>query len=164
MSLPAYMYIFDENGQQINGSCLALNRVGAIEVMNSSYGMVQHVDSNTGSLMGSRKHNPFTIHKQIDKTSPYFANALCNCKKLQKAVIHYYDVNHSGQEYEIYRVTLTGVVVMSVNATHAYFPGSGSSNMLESIGLRYAGIEWFYLEGHIKYEDSWSKSPQEQRQ
>ena len=39
MSLPAYMYIYDENGQQIKGSCMALGREGAIEVMNSGYSM-----------------------------------------------------------------------------------------------------------------------------
>ena len=29
MSLPAYMYLYDENGQQIKGSCMALGREGA---------------------------------------------------------------------------------------------------------------------------------------
>ncbi len=31
---------------------------------------------------------------------------------------------------------------------------------MESIRIRYRGIEWFYLEGHIKYEDHWNKVPQ----
>jgi len=29
--------------------------------------------------------------------------------------------------------------------------------MLESVGLRYNMIEWFYLEGMIKYDDAWSR-------
>lgn len=29
MSLPAYMYLYDENGQLIKGSCMALGREGA---------------------------------------------------------------------------------------------------------------------------------------
>jgi type VI secretion system secreted protein Hcp len=35
MSLPTYVYIYDENGQQIKGSCLSLGREDAIEIMNS---------------------------------------------------------------------------------------------------------------------------------
>ncbi|MDR3433485.1 MAG: type VI secretion system tube protein TssD [Rouxiella aceris] len=164
MSLPAYMYIYDETGSNIKGSCVALGREGAIEVMNSSYGVIQNTCSNTGSLIGTRQHNAFTLHKQIDKTSPYFANAVCQSKRLQKAVIHYYDINDAGKEYEIYRITLDSIVIMYANASHSYISGSNSPNMLESIGIRYGSIEWFYLDGNIKYEDEWNKAPKQNKQ
>ncbi|WP_249354892.1 type VI secretion system tube protein Hcp [Citrobacter sp. wls829] len=141
MSLPAYMYIYDENGQLIKGSCMALGREGAIEIMNSSYGVYQNTCRNTGKLMGSREHNAFTLHKEIDKTSPYFAVAVCQSKRLQKAVIHYYDINEAGVEYEIYRITLNNIVIMSVNAAHAYMPGSHTPGMMENIAITYSGIE-----------------------
>ncbi|MEJ5072066.1 type VI secretion system tube protein Hcp [Enterobacter ludwigii] len=157
MSLPAYMYIYYENGTQIRGSCMALGREGSIEIMNSSYGVYQNTCNNTGKLMGARQHQGFVLHKEIDKTSPYFAVAVCQSRRLQKAVIHYYDINEAGIEYEIYRVTLSSLVIMSVNASHAYMPGSHTSGMLENIVISYAGIEWFYLEGNIKYDDDWSK-------
>lgn len=157
MSLPAYMYIYDENGQQIKGSCQALGRVGAIEIMNSGYSMNHLTCSNTGKLMGARQHNGFTLHKEIDKTSPFFAVALCQSRRLQKAVIHYYDIDDAGIEYEIYRITLDSIVIMSLNATHAYVPNSHTCGMIENITIRYAGIEWFYLQGNIKYEDDWRR-------
>ena len=152
MSLPAYMYLYDENGQLIKGSCMALDREGAIEIMNSSYGVYQNTCRNTGKLMGSREHNAFTLHKEID-----FAVAVCQSKRLQKAVIHYYDINEAGIEYEIYRITLTSIVIMSVNASHAYIPGSRTPGMMENIAISYSGIEWFYIEGNIKYDDDWSR-------
>ncbi|WP_312978102.1 type VI secretion system tube protein Hcp [Atlantibacter sp.] len=64
-------------------------REGAIEVMNSGYSMYQVTCSNTGKLMGARQHNGFKLHKEIDKTSPFFAVALCQSRRLQKAVIHF---------------------------------------------------------------------------
>lgn len=170
MSLPAYMYIYDENGQQIKGSCVALGREGAIEVMNSGYSMYQVTCSSTGKLTGARQHNGFTLHKDIDKTSPFFAVALCQSRRLQKAVIHYYDVNDAGIEYEIYRVTLTSIVIMNLDVVHAYMPGSHTPGMIENITISYAGIEWFYIEGNIKYDDDWSRpvgynlQPQQQPQ
>ena len=144
MSLPAYAYLFDENGVQIKGSCTALGREGAIEVMSSSYGVSQPVDAFTGRMTGTRQHDAFTIHKQIDKTSPCLANAVCLSKRLQKMVIHYYDTNEAGLEYEVYRVTMDSVVVMFVKAAHSYIPGAKTANMLESVGFRFNAIEWFY--------------------
>lgn len=47
MSLPAYLFLYDENGMQIPGDCMALGREGAIEIMNSSYGVRQPVDRVT---------------------------------------------------------------------------------------------------------------------
>ncbi|MCE6965527.1 type VI secretion system tube protein Hcp [Enterobacter sp. MW07] len=157
MSLPAYMFLYDENGNPIKGSSNVAGREGAIEILNSNYHINQVCCSNTGKLMGAREHGAFNIHKQIDKTSPYFAYALCQSKRLKKAVIHYYDVNEAGFEYEVYRITLDSIVIISVDAAHTWVPGSRGHNMLESISIRYHGIEWFYLDGNIKYEDSWNQ-------
>lgn len=157
MSLPAYMFLYDENGMLVSGGCTALGREGAIEVMSSSYGVSQGVDSHTGSMTGTRQHSPFVIHKQIDKVSPYLAVCVCESRRLQKAEIRYYEINEAGIEREVYRINLESVVVMDVSANHTYIPGSNSPNMLETVSLRSRGIEWFYLEGMIKYGDSWMR-------
>lgn len=157
MSLPAYVFIYDENGMLLNGGGVSLGREGAIEVMSSSYGMSQPVDACTGKMGGVRQHAPYIIHKQIDKLSPVLANCVCQGKRLKKVIISYYEINDVGVEREVYRVTMTDVVIQFVNANHTYIPGSRSPNMLESVGLRYNMIEWFYLEGMIKYDDAWSR-------
>lgn len=164
MSLPAYLFLYDENGMQIPGDCVAPGREGAIEVMNSSYGVRQPVDSNTGSMTGCRQHSPVVIHKQLDKTSPYFAIAVCEQKRLQKAVLKYYEIMEAGIESEIYNITLEGVVVSSVDFTHVYYPGSSSPNMHEVVGLRFRGIEWNYVRGNIKYDDAWMKPAKNEKQ
>ena len=86
MSLPAYLFLYDENGMQLKGECLALGREGAVEVMSSSYGISQPVDPHTGRMGGTRQHEPFIIHKQLDKLSPLFAVYVCDGRRLQKAV------------------------------------------------------------------------------
>ncbi|MBB1201119.1 type VI secretion system tube protein Hcp [Enterobacteriaceae bacterium 89] len=160
MSLPAYAYLYDENGIQIQGNCKTLGREGAIEIMSSSYGVSQPVDSFTGRMTGTRQHDAFTIHKQVDKTSPFLADCVCQSRRFQKMVIHYFDINDAGIEFEVYRVTLDSVVVAFVNAAHTYIPGSGTPNMIESVGFRFNAIEWFYLDGFIKYDDAWSRPQQ----
>lgn len=164
MSLPAYLFLYDENGMLVPGDCTAPGREGAIEVMNSSYGMRQGVDSHTGSMTGTRQHDPIKIHKQLDKVSPYLAVAVCQSKKLQKAVIKYYEIVEVGIEVEIYNITLESVVISSVDFTHVYYPGSSSPNMHEVVGLRFRGIEWNYLRGNIKYDDAWLKKEEQKQQ
>ncbi|WP_370964959.1 Hcp family type VI secretion system effector [Enterobacter wuhouensis] len=157
MSLPAYLFLYDENGMLLNGGSLASGREGSVEVMSSSYGINQPVDPHTGRMGGTRQHEPFIIHKQLDKLSPLFALYVCEGRRLQKAVIRYYETTDAGIEREVYRVTMESVVIMSVNANHTYIPGSNNHNMVETVRLRYNSIEWHYLDGMIKYGDAWSK-------
>ncbi|WP_455425199.1 Hcp family type VI secretion system effector [Dryocola sp. LX212] len=157
MSLPAYLFLYDEKGMLVKGNCTAPGREGAIEVMNSSYGIKLGVDSCTGNMTGARQHDPFVIHKQLDKVSPWLAVAACESKRLQKAVIHYYEIVDAGIETEVYRVTLESVVIASLDFSHVYYPGSTAPNMHEVVGFRSRGIEWNYLKGNIKYDDAWIK-------
>lgn len=62
MSLPAHMFLYDENGNPIKGSCNVSGREGAIEILNSNYHIHQACSSSTGNLMGAREHGAFTIH------------------------------------------------------------------------------------------------------
>lgn len=157
MSLPAYLFLYDENGIHIKGDCMAPGREGAIEIMNSNYSVTQTVDSHTGNMTGTRQHRPVTLHKQLDKVSPYLAVSVCESKRLQKAIIKYYEITEAGMETEIYNITLDSVVISSVSFTHVYYPGSTVPNMHEVVGLRFRGIQWNYVRSNISYNDSWIK-------
>ncbi|WP_024550122.1 Hcp family type VI secretion system effector [Siccibacter turicensis] len=164
MSLPAYLFLYDENGMLLRGGSQAAGRENAIEIMSSSYGVRQPVDPHTGRMGGTRQHDPYIIHKQVDKLSPLLAICVCEGRRLQKAEMRYYETNDAGTEREVYRVTMEEVVVMYVNASHTWIPGSGNHNMIETVGLRYARIEWHYLDGMIKYDDAWVKTATQQAQ
>jgi len=162
MSLPAYLFLYDENGVQVKGECLAAGREGAIEIMSSSHAVNQGVDAHTGSLTGSRMHSPYILHKQTDKTSPYLAVAVCEGRRLQKAEIKYYATDSSGMEYECYRVIMENVAIMSVEASHAYIPGAAHPNMLEIIAIIFKSIRWHSIAGNIQYGDSWNREKETQ--
>ncbi len=157
MSLPAYLFLYDENGTQVQGNCVMPGREGAIEIMNSSYGVKQSVDGHTGNMTGTRQHDPVVLHKQLDRISPWLAVAVCESKRLQKAVIKYYEIADAGIETEIYTITLDSVVIAAVEFTHVYYPGSSAPNMHEVVKLRSRSIEWHYVKSNIKYSDAWLK-------
>lgn len=164
MSLPAYLFLYDENGMLVQGECMTPGREGAIEIMNSSYGVKQAVDSHTGNMTGTRQHGPVTLHKQLDKVSPYLAVVACEGRRLQKAIIKYYENIEAGAEREIYTITLDSVVISSLDFTHVYYPGSSAPNMHEVVGLRFRGIQWNYVKGNIIYDDAWMKAAQKEKQ
>ena len=155
MSLPAYLYLYDENGTLINGSCMVAGREGSTEIMSSQHGIHLPTDAFTGRISGTRAHDSFVLHKPLDKLSPLLSSAVCENKEFAKAELKYYQTNDAGMESELYRVTMERVIVTSVNFSHAYIPGSKNPNLQEVVGLRYNRIEWFYLPGFIKYDDAW---------
>lgn len=163
MSLPAYLFLYDENGTLIGSAgggvvnALTEGRQGGIEIMSSQHSVYQPADACTGRLTGTRQHNAYVLHKQLDKISPMLNDAVCTGKVFQKAVIKYYETTAAGIEAEVYRVTMERVVITSVNFSHSYIQGSQTPNMLEVIGLRYNLIEWFYIPALIKYDDAWVK-------
>ncbi|RPD99283.1 type VI secretion system tube protein Hcp [Candidatus Pantoea deserta] len=171
MSLPAYLFLYDENGMLISGnnngdegvvSKLLEDRRSGIEIMSSQHGIYQPADATTGRLNGTRQHRSYILHKQLDKNSPMLNDAVCTGKVFQQAVIKYYETSDTGMETEVYRVTMGRVVITSTDFSHACVQGSRSPNMLEVIGLRYNSIEWFYIPGIIKYDDSWRRQPKEE--
>ncbi|PLR35690.1 Hcp family type VI secretion system effector [Chimaeribacter arupi] len=160
MSLPAYLFLYDENGVLIKGSCSASGREGAIEVMSTQHNMNLSVDAHSGMLTGRRMHQPVIINKEIDCTSPYLADLLCTETKASKAILRFYSIIEAGIEVEFYNITLEKVIISSISVNHAYIPGSTSPNMMETVSLRYGGISWNYLRGNIIKNDFWGKENQ----
>ena len=72
MSTPAHLWLEDENGSPIVGSCLMPLRLGSIELKSFSHGVTIPVDPNWGKLTGTRVHSPITIVKEFDQTSISF--------------------------------------------------------------------------------------------
>ena len=50
MSNPAYLWLTDENGSPIIGSCNVHGRIGSIEVKSLSHHLTVPTDRNTGKL------------------------------------------------------------------------------------------------------------------
>ncbi|HGL6261597.1 TPA: type VI secretion system tube protein Hcp, partial [Enterobacter roggenkampii] len=96
--------------------------------------------------------------------SPYLAVVACEGRRLQKAIIKYYEIIEAGAEREIYTITLDSVVISSLDFTHVYYPGSSAPNMHEVVGLRFRGILWNYVKSNIIYDDAWMKPAQKEKQ
>jgi type VI secretion system secreted protein Hcp len=155
MSTPAHLWLEDENGSPIVGSCEMPQRLGSIELKTFSHGVTIPVDPNWGKLTGTRVHRPIVIVKDFDQTTPILYRAVCQGRTLKKATIKMYRILESGIESEYFNIFLENVKITTVAPYMA--PNGLSSTHQETLELRYEAITWKYTEGNIIYRDSWNE-------
>ncbi|EMK5831696.1 type VI secretion system tube protein Hcp [Citrobacter sedlakii] len=154
MSNPAYLWLTDENGSPVTGSCLMPTRLGSIELRSVSHHVWLPTDQHTGRLTGTRLHAPVLFQKEFDKTTPLLFRALCEGRTLKSATIKMYKINDAGIEVGYFNMLLENVKITAI--TPNLHP-SGMTNMhLEEINLRYETITWKHTDGNIMYKDCWN--------
>ncbi|UUR72160.1 Hcp family type VI secretion system effector [Enterobacter asburiae] len=154
MSTPAHLWLEDENGSPVVGSCIMPLRLGSIELKSFSHGVTIPVDPNLGKLTGTRVHRPITIIKEFDQTTPLLYRAVCEGRTMKKATIKMYRILEAGIEAEYFNIILENVKFTTVAPYLS--PVGMSSTHLETLELRYEAITWKYTEGNIVYRDSWN--------
>jgi type VI secretion system secreted protein Hcp len=154
MSNPAYLWLMDENGSPVIGSCMVLGREGAIELKSLTHNMNIPSDRSTGRLTGTRIHMPIIMQKEFDKTTPVLYRALSESITLKSAMIKMYRIIESGIEAEYFNIILDNVKVVSI--TPNLYPGNMTGMHTESIEFRYEAITWKHCDGNIIYKDAWN--------
>ncbi len=114
MSTPAHLWLEDENGSPIVGSCMMRTRRGSIELKSFSHGVTIPVDPGWGKLTGTRVHRPITIVKEFDQTTPLLYRAVCEGRVMKKGIIKMYRILESGIEAEYFNILMENVKFTTV--------------------------------------------------
>lgn len=154
MSAPAHLWLEDENGSPVVGSCLIPQRLGSIELKSFSHGVTIPVESGWGKLTGTRVHRHVVIVKEFDQTTPLLYRAVCEGRTLKKALVRMYRIFESGIESEYFNIIMENVKITTVSPYLA--PNGISSTHLETLEVRYEAITWTFTEGNIIYRDAWN--------
>ncbi len=158
MAIPGYMWITDDHGAPIEGTVKISGREHSIEVQGFSHEIYIPNDSDTGSLTGTRKHEPFTIMKNFCSATPILYKACCSGRLLQHVKLCWYQINDQGQEHEYFRHELTNARVVSMKPAMQDIKDKSKEayGHLEQVAFRYEKILWQYLDGNISSEDEWT--------
>lgn len=154
MSIPAYLWLTDENGSPIIGGSLVSDRVGAIELKSFTHNVSIPADSQTGRLTGTRVHSPILLQKEFDKVTPLLYKVLSQGTTLKSATIKMYQILDAGIEKEYFNIMLSNIKITSI--TPDLYAGSLTGTHLESIMMRYESIIWKHVDGNIQYKDEWN--------
>ena len=152
---PAHLWLEDEDGSPIAGSCLMPLKSGSIELKSFSHGVTIPVEPNWGKLTGTRVHSPITIVKEFDQTTPLLYRAVCEGRTMKKGTIRMYRILESGIEAEYFNIILENVKFTTVAPYLS--PNGLSSTHPETLELRYEAITWKYINGNIIYRDTWNQ-------
>ncbi|TCB89750.1 MULTISPECIES: Hcp family type VI secretion system effector [Enterobacter] len=155
MTIPAHIWLIDDNGSPLIGECLMPSRLGSTELKSFNHSVWIPTDHNTGKLTGTRLHVPIRFEKEIDRLTPYLFRAVCEGRILKEALIKMYKINDAGIELEYFNIKLENVKITQISPV--LFPVGIASKHMEEVEIRYESIEWKYTEGNIMYKDSWNE-------
>lgn len=159
MAIPAYMWLKDDQGNEIEGSVSVAEREGSIEVLGFEHELRIPTDNDTGALTGTRKHEPFVLTKSYDASSPYLYKACSKGQTLEELILSWYQIDETGNEKEYFRHTLHDVKITSVKPMMHNVKELDKERFphMEQVAIRYARITWAYIEGNIEFSDSWTE-------
>ncbi|MBC8747248.1 MULTISPECIES: Hcp family type VI secretion system effector [Paraburkholderia] len=159
MPIPAHMWLKDDGGANIKGSSTVQDREGSIEIIGFGHGVNLPVDAANGKITGARAHSPVSFEKEFDAATPYLYKAVAKGQTLQSAEIKWYRINDAGKEEVYFLMLLEGVKVCGINPgmANTKLDQASALNHVESVSMMYESITWHYLDGNIKYTDSWNE-------
>jgi type VI secretion system secreted protein Hcp len=111
-----------------------------IDLTGVSHEIISPRDAATGLATGKRQHQPITITKQFDKTSPLLLNALVTNENLTSVLI---GLLRNGQQIATIKLT---------NASVSHYNLHGTT---ETWAFTYQKIEWTAVDGGATASDDW---------
>jgi len=153
------MWLKDDGGSDIKGSVTVQGREGSIEVIGFGHGLNLPVDGANGKITGARLNSPMNVEREFDATTPYLYKAVAKGKTLKSAELKWYRINDADQEQEYLSMLPEGMKVIGVNPgmPNAKLSSTSPIHHLEVVSLMYERITWHYLDGNIKFTDSWNE-------
>ena len=157
MALNAYLKIEAEKQGQIKGSVTQKGREDSIMVIAVSHNIDSPRDAASGLPTGKRKHEPFKILKELDKSSPLLYNVLTNNENVTEWELQHWQPSTTGAEKQHYTVRLTNANIASI---HFRMLNNKNPDLMkyaefEEVAFTYQKIEWTWMDGGITAMDDW---------
>lgn len=169
MPTPAYMSIEGTTQGNITAGCFTEDSVGNIyveghedEVLVEAFRheLIIPRDPQSGQPTGQRVHQPVTITKVYDKSSPLLYQALCSGERMTKVKIKWYRTSPAGKQEHYFTHVLEDAVIVDINATmpNCQDPGQSHFTHLEEVSMTYRKITWEHVVAGTSGSDDW-RSP-----
>ena len=157
MALNAYLKIEAEKQGQIKGSVTQKGREDSIMVIAVSHDIYSPRDAASGLATGKRRHGPFVITKELDKSSPLLYSVLVNNENIKSWKLQFWRPSATGAEVQNYTIELVNATIASVKFRMANNknPELMKYAEYEEVSFTYQKIIWTWNDGGITAEDDW---------
>ena len=161
MALNAYLKLKGQKQGEIKGSVTQKGRVGKIMVIAAEHEVLSPRDPASGLPTGKRMHRPFTITKELDKSSPLLYQALVSNENITEWELQFWAPSTgagTGTEVQRYTVKLTNANVADIRF---HMPNNKNPDLMkyseyEEVSFTYQKIEWTWVDGDISAQDDWT--------
>ncbi|MES2776392.1 MAG: Hcp family type VI secretion system effector [Bacteroidota bacterium] len=162
MALNAYLKLKGQKQGVIKGSVTQKGREGKIMVIAVSHEIVSPRDAASGQATGKRQHKPFTITKEIDKSTPLLYKALVSNENITTWELQFFrpstmGLPSTGAEVNHYTVVLTNAKIVDIKSTmlNNKNPELVKFAEYEEVAFTYQKIEWTWVVDGISASDDW---------
>jgi type VI secretion system secreted protein Hcp len=157
MALNSFLKLKGKIQGDIQGSATQKGREGKIIVIAFNHEIQSPRDPATGQATGKRMHRPFTITKEIDKSSPLLYTALVSNEIISTWELQCFAANRAGKEVNNYTVNLTNAIVTDIRSIMLNNKVTENVKMplMEEISFVYQKIQWTWVDGGITAMDDW---------
>ncbi len=114
-------------------------------------------DPQSGQPTGQRVHQPLTITKVFDKSSPLLYQALTSGERLNTCVLKWYRTSSSGTQEHYFTIELEDAIIVDIAAymPNCQDPGLSHFTHLEDVSFTYRKITWTHEVAGTSGEDDW---------
>lgn len=158
MPQPAHLTLEGEQQGKIEGSCEQKDREGTILVQAFNHEVKIPRDPQTGLASGKRVHNPLSIVKVFDKSSPKLYQALCTGEHMKSVEIKWYRIAKTGAEEHYFTIKLEDAIIVTIKPwmPNCLDPDLGYMGHMEEVSFTYRKAIWTWVVDGIEAEDDWS--------
>ena len=155
MSLNAFLKLKGEIQGNIDGSVTQKGREKTIKVSEADHELNQPIDIVSGNLTGKRIHKPFTIVKEVDKSTPKLYKAMTGNEKFTLWECRFFQKKTAGTEVNFYTVKLTDAKIVDIKfqQPNTIDPETKIFPENEEVSFIYKKIEWIFTEGNVSASD-----------
>ncbi len=165
MPIPAYMSVEGASQGMITEGALSEDSVGNIyQEGHDDQFMVQAFehkimiprDLQSGQPSGQRVHQPLTVTKVFDKSSPLLYQALVTGESLT-CRIEWYRTSSEGTHEHYFTHELEGAIIVDITAImpNCQDPSQAHFTHLEKVSFSYSTIRWIHEIAGTEGSDDW---------
>lgn len=159
MALTAYMAVKGNSQGDIKGDCpQGGDKKDKILLYNIDHLVEIPKDTHTGLPTGQRIHQPFTVLKHKDVSSPKLFQMCCT-GEVGTVEVLYFRIKDTGEEENYFKITMEEAIIVSMRefTPTTFLPENKPFKDMEEVSFTYSKITWNYADGNIEFTDDWKK-------
>jgi len=166
MPTPAYLSIAGSTQGNITEGAFTEDSVGNIyqeghenEILVEAFSHTVTVptDPQSGQPTGQRVHQPLTITKVFDKSSPMLYKALTTGERLPTCELKWYRTSKTGTQEHYFTIKLEDAIITNITGRmpNCQDPNQAHFTQLEDVSFSYRKIAWTHEIASTSGEDDW---------